>query len=81
MRTWLKKTLISLALCVAALPVAVVGTFSLIPFWRWFEAETGIESIGHSGPAVWCFGAISVVVLVAAFGLWFLFRAKGVTRR
>jgi hypothetical protein len=74
-------TLISFALCIAALPVAIVGTFSLIPFWRWFEARTEVEAIGHSGPAAWCFAAVYVVVLVAAFGLWFLFRAKGVTTR
>lgn len=25
------------------------------PFWGWFEKTSGIESLGHSGPADWVF--------------------------
>jgi len=41
----------------AAAPLSVVTTLLLLPVWRWLEATTGIESIGHSGPAAWCYGA------------------------
>ena len=54
-------------------PVSLVVTLILIPFWRWLESRTGLESIGHSGPAEWCY--LSVFILVAGgslLGLWIL---------
>ena len=54
-------------------PVSLVVTLILIPFWRWLESHTGLESIGHSGPAEWCY--LSVFILVACgslLGLWIL---------
>jgi hypothetical protein len=65
----------AVALSVAALPIALLATFLLSPVWGWFEAKTGIESLGHSGPATWCFGAVYLVLLVAGFGIWRAFRA------
>ena len=49
-----------------AAPIAVVATFMLSRFWDWFEKKTGIESMGHSGPANWCFVLIYVLLLAAA---------------
>ncbi len=40
-------------------------------FWGWFEAKTGIESLGHSGPADWvfffCWGFTFVVAFAALY--------------
>ena len=36
-------------------PIAVIVTFALLPLWRWLEAAHGVESVGHSGPAEWCY--------------------------
>lgn len=36
-------------------PLSLVLTIFLSPLWSWFEESTGIESIGHSGPATWCY--------------------------
>jgi hypothetical protein len=38
-----------------AVPLSIVTTILLFPAWSWFEATTGIESVGHSGPAEWCY--------------------------
>ena len=60
-----------------AIPVAVVATILLLPLWRWVEASSGIESIGHSGPAEWCY--LAVLALVAP-GVWLvlgIFRSPG----
>jgi hypothetical protein len=54
----LSVSLKAIALVALALPVSVVTTFLLSPFWSWLEASTGIESIGHSGPADWCYLAV-----------------------
>ena len=60
--------------CVGSVLAALVGTFLLTPLWRWFEATTGIESIGHSGPADWCFVATWFVLVAAVSGIWLVLR-------
>jgi len=46
-----------------ALPCAFVITLLLMPLWSWIEARFHIESVGHSGPAGWCFFAVYGVLL------------------
>ncbi len=54
-----------------AIPIAFVVTLALYPLWSWIEATFGIESVGHSGPADWCFGATYALVAIAALSvLW-----------
>ncbi|MGE0809232.1 MAG: hypothetical protein AB7N69_01300 [Immundisolibacter sp.] len=47
-----------IGIAVGALPIALVATLLAWPLWGRFEAATGIESLGHSGPAEWCFAAV-----------------------
>ncbi|HKS06386.1 MAG TPA: hypothetical protein VJR92_08750 [Gemmatimonadaceae bacterium] len=49
-----------------AAPIAFIATFALMPLWSWIERTTGFESVGHSGPASWCFVAV-YSALVAGF--------------
>lgn len=49
-------------------PLSLVITLSTWPFWGWFEGVSGIESLGHSGPATWCFFAVYLLLVVG----WFL---------
>jgi phosphotransferase system glucose/maltose/N-acetylglucosamine-specific IIC component len=65
-----KKILVVLIVAMIALPVAAIATFLLTPVWRWLESTTHIESIGHSGPAGWCFVAIYLAILLTAAGVW-----------
>jgi hypothetical protein len=49
----------------ALLLAAVLGTastFVLWPLWSWVEAVFGIESLGHSGPATWCFVLVTALL-------------------
>ena len=59
-----KGVVIALAILVACFPVAVLLTFVASPLWSWFEAQSGIEAYGHSGPAEWCY-LVSYGLLVA----------------
>jgi hypothetical protein len=43
------------------MPLAFVSTMLGAPLCGWFEARTGIEALGHSGPADWCFGLTLVL--------------------
>ena len=51
---------------VVAAFLSLILTVILFPFWGWFESVTGIESLGHSGPATWCF-LLMAGFAVAAF--------------
>lgn len=57
-------------------PAGPVLTLLLDPFWSWLETATGWESIGHSGPAGWCFLAVWAALLVLA-GLLSLLAHRG----
>jgi hypothetical protein len=58
-----------------AVPASVVTTFLLIPFWSWLERYTGVESVGHSGPADWCYLAV-FLTMALAIALFMLVRHR-----
>ncbi|HSF93618.1 MAG TPA: hypothetical protein VLA52_01220 [Thermohalobaculum sp.] len=59
------------------LPVSFVLTILLVPLWRYVESDLGIESIGHSGPAEWCFWLVyGLLVVGGAAILWRKLRAR-----
>lgn len=55
-----------IGLAVILVPVAIAATFAAIPLWSWIETTYEIESIGHSGPAGWCYTATYILSLVGA---------------
>lgn len=61
----LARTLLALLAC-----AVLGGALTLLswPLWSWIEAFTGVESLGHSGPAAWCFAATSAALFVAWVG-------------
>lgn len=56
---------VRLGLTAVAVPVALAVTLLLYPVWSWLERTTGIESVGHSGPAGWCYLAVWVPMAAA----------------
>ena len=55
-----------LALIALVLPLSAVVTILLLPFWSWLEASSGVEAVGHSGPAVWCYLLVFAVLAAGA---------------
>jgi hypothetical protein len=53
-----------------ALPVSFAVTILALPLWKWIESATGIESIGHSGPASWCYWTTYAIFGVAGVMAW-----------
>ncbi len=51
-----------LAIILISAPLSIVATILLFPFWSWLEAASGIESVGHSGPAEWCYMVVFLIV-------------------
>jgi hypothetical protein len=50
-----RAVLLLVAIVVVSMPVTFVVTILLMPLWSAIERHWGIESVGHSGPADWCF--------------------------
>ena len=74
----LTRTLAVVLAFVAGVPLSALLTLLLWPWWGWFEAHTGIESLGHSGPADWCFVATLLACwLVGGALAWRAMRGDG----
>jgi hypothetical protein len=69
-----KRLLIFLGLILFAVPLAIFITLISKPLFLWIEITFSIESVGHSGPAPWCYIAI-YILLVATIG-FILIRIK-----
>jgi hypothetical protein len=62
-------------LLAASLPLGVLVTLVLLPFWRWLERSFAVESVGHSGPAEWCY-LVTMAACAAGLGLLYRIRAR-----
>ena len=64
------------AVLLVCVPLSLLVTFMLLPLWSWLEASYKIESVGHSGPAEWCYvlvyGILNLLVFAA---LWYRWKA------
>lgn len=69
----------ALGVWVLSAPAAILATILLYPFWSWVEDTFRIESVGHSGPAEWCYLVVFLIVAVPA--TWFTVRAVRRTPR
>ena len=72
MRSLGKHLLVILAILITGVPAAFIITILLLPLWSWIEATYAIESVGHSGPADWCFWLVYSVWFVVLSGGWYL---------
>ena len=67
----MKRVWLSLGVLLLSLPLGVLLTLLLLQLWRWLEDAAGIEAIGHSGPAAWCYGpAIAVFAVLGLALVW-----------
>jgi hypothetical protein len=66
-----------LGVVVIAAPLSILTTILLFPLWPWLEASTGIEAVGHSGPAEWCYAAVFLIIATSGALIVFIrHRAK-----
>ena len=72
MKPALARTIEAGAALLLSLPLGAVLALLLLPLWSWIEAATGVGSIGHSGPATWCYAATSGLL----FAAWAVERAR-----
>jgi len=57
-------------------PVTFFATIALLPLWSEIERRYGIESVGHSGPADWCFWVVFVIYFGVALAVARPFRVR-----
>jgi hypothetical protein len=70
--TGFRHLALALGIAVVCVPAAFILTILLLHLWSWIEATSKIESIGHSGPADWCFEAVYVLLAAPALGVYAL---------
>lgn len=52
------------AVLLIAAPLAVLLTLLLYPLWSWLDVIIGVESLGQSGPAAWCYELVYLVLVI-----------------
>ena len=72
MKTALRHLALAFAIAAICLPAAFILTFLLLPLWSWIEATYKIESVGHSGPADWCFWVVYSLLAALSLGVYAL---------
>jgi len=70
MRKLLKHGGIALISILVGFPMGFVLGILTAPCWGWFESSTGIESLGHSGPADWVYMVLSCASSVVVFSIF-----------
>jgi hypothetical protein len=63
-----------LLIIIISVPLSIVVTIVLSPFWSWLETSTGIESLGHSGPAEWCYLVIFLILVATITGVYLIYQ-------
>ena len=71
-KTAIRHLALAVGIAAVCLPAAFLLTFLLMPLWSWIEATYKIESVGHSGPADWCYWAVYALIAVASLSLYAL---------
>ena len=64
MRRVVRGIVLLAGIVVLSIPLTIVVTIMLLPLWAAIERRWGIESIGHSGPADWCFWAVFAICII-----------------
>ena len=60
----------ALLVLLGGVPLSIAATLLLWPFWKWLESTSGIEAVGHSGPAEWCYLATFALGVAAGTGVY-----------
>jgi len=63
-RPQIQRALLVVVVLVSSAPAAFVVTFLAMPLWSWIERRFGLEAVGHSGPATWCFEVVYATIVV-----------------
>ena len=64
------------AMVLLGMPITFLVTMALLPLWSAVERRFGTESVGHSGPAAWCFWLVFLIYFAAAWALARPFRDR-----
>ena len=74
-RIWRGLAMISV-IVLLGVPVTFFAAIALLPLWSEIERRYGIESVGHSGPAEWCFWVVFLIYLGVALAVARPFRLR-----
>jgi hypothetical protein len=67
MKNKLSGIVAAISIGLISLPISFGLTIVLLPLWRWIESTFEIESVGHSGPAVWCYLVCYGIIFICSY--------------
>jgi len=79
-RARIKLLVMAFVLAIICIPLAFIITVFSNPFWLWIEKTISVESVGHSGPAEWCYITV-YLLLISSSGLILLKISKRKTTK
>jgi len=77
----IKLVVIILVLFITCIPLAFIITVISSPIWLWIEKTFSIESVGHSGPAEWCYLTVYLFLISASGLIWLKIGKRKTTKR
>ena len=69
-KTAFRHLAVALGIAAVCLPASFILTILLLPLWSWIEATYKIESVGHSGPADWCYWAVYTLLVAVSLSAY-----------
>ena len=73
-RARIKILVIALTLIMVCIPLAIIITILSNPLFLWIENTFSIESVGHSGPAEWCYVTVYLILISVSALIWLKYR-------
>lgn len=75
-----RRIRVTAAVLALSLPSSALLTLLLVPFWRHLEERFRIESVGHSGPALWCYLVVFLTLFSVTGCVYFLRKSRRLSR-
>jgi hypothetical protein len=73
-RVRIKLLVMALTLIIICIPLAMIITVFSNPLFLWFENTFSVESVGHSGPAEWCYITVYLLLISLSGLIWLKYR-------
>lgn len=77
MRLLMRRLLVSAAILMVCLPASFFVGILSYPFWAWVEERFGVEAVGRSGPAGWCYVAVFLALSMPSLLAYWLASRPG----
>jgi len=80
-RARIKLLMKAFVLTIICIPLTFIVTAFSNPFWLWIEKTISVESVGHSGPAEWCYITVYLLLIGSNGLIWLKISKRKTTKK